>query len=293
MRISVTQEQDEKTAEEMAAPPGVADMAAPPAVAEEEGDDIFELAKALAFAAVIALSIRSFFFEPFNIPSGSMLPTLLVGDYLFVEKYSYGYSKYSFPLDFVPIGPERLWFSSPERGDVAVFRKPSQPDIDYIKRIIGLPGDRIQVRSGILHVNGKPVSRDYKERVRDSENGIFSNYIRYEEKLPNGVSHSIYEISDRERYDNTRSYIVPEGYYFAMGDNRDGSLDSRSEDVGFVPRENLVGRAWFIFFSTTGITGECPLGEGNFAPMKQVVCQIAAFPSSVRYNRIFRRVRNL
>jgi signal peptidase I len=252
-------------------------------------DDIFELAKALALAAIIALTIRTFLFEPFNIPSGSMLPTLLVGDYLFVEKYSYGYSKYSFPLDAGPF-EGRIFGRAPARGDIAVFRQPKRPDIDYIKRIVGLPGDTIQVKNGILYINDVPIKRDYKGREPYKDESMFNVYNRYIETLPNGLKHYIYEISDNERFDSTSVYNVPEGYYFAMGDNRDSSLDSRAQsDVGFIPYENLIGRAFFIFFSTEGVGKTCER-EGRFASLQTLGCELVEWPKVIRYNRILKRV---
>jgi signal peptidase I len=259
---------------------------------EAEKDDAIELLKAMGFAAVIALVIRSFLFEPFNIPSGSMFPTLLVGDYLFVEKYSYGYSKYSFPGDFLPI-TGRFFFTSPKRGDVAVFRQPKHPEIDYIKRIIGLPGDRIQVKEGRLYINDKMVPRDLQgtEQYRDEDmDNLYSKYI---EMLPNGVKHYIYEITDDGPNDNTQVYEVPDGMYFAMGDNRDASQDSRFlKEVGFVPAENLIGRAAFIFYSTEGLGDSCK-ESGGLAALKNVACMFWTYPQAVRYNRIFRSVNSL
>ncbi len=188
-------------------------------------------------------------FEPFNIPSGSMSPTLLIGDYLFVSKYSYGYSRYSLPLS-PDLFEGRIFADTPEVGDVVVFKKPTAPDQDYIKRVVGLPGDRIQMIGGILHINGAPVQRELVgPNVYIERDGTPKNVIEYIETLPNGVQHSIFEYSDTWPLDNTREWIVPEGHFFAMGDFRDNSLDSR-DDVGFVPFENLVGRAEFIFYST-------------------------------------------
>ena len=258
----------------------------------KEKDDAIELLKAMGFAAIIALVIRSFLFEPFNIPSGSMFPTLLVGDYLFVEKYSYGYSKYSFPGDFLPI-TGRFMFSQPKRGDVAVFRQPKHPEIDYIKRIIGLPGDKIQMKEGRLYINGKIVPRDFQgsENYRDED--IYNLYSKYVETLPNGVKHYIYEITDDGQLDNTDVYEVPDGMYFAMGDNRDASLDSRVQDqVGFVPAENLIGRAAFIFYSTEGLGDNCK-ESGGLAALKNVACMFWTYPQAVRYNRIFKSVNSL
>lgn len=209
--------------------------------------------KTIVYAVGIALLVRTFAFEPFSIPSGSMIPTLLVGDYLFVSKYSYGYSRYSLPLS-LPLISGRILIRQPERGDVAVFKLPTDNSTDYIKRIIGLPGDSVQLIDGVLYINGQAVRR---ERIGEAEFGnggaTRQRYIRYVETLPNGRRHEIVEISDGGPFDNTGVYIVPDGHYFAMGDNRDSSRDSRFlNDVGFVPVENLVGRAEFIFFSIGG-----------------------------------------
>ncbi len=207
--------------------------------------------KALFWAALIALGIRSFIAEPFNIPSGSMIPSLLVGDYLFVSKYSYGYSRYSLPFG-LPLIPERIFYTQPERGDVVVFKTPADNKTDYIKRVIGLPGDTIQVINGLLHINGKPVKRTFKRtHVEKTFYGDIS-YTVYDEELPNGVIHEIMEISDDQPQDNTLPFIVPEEHFFMMGDNRDNSKDSRWDDIGFVPKQNLMGKAQFIFYSNNG-----------------------------------------
>lgn len=212
-------------------------------------ESFVETIKTIISAVILALIIRTFAFEPFNIPSGSMLPTLLVGDYLFVSKYSYGYSKHSFPLSFLPISG-RYFFSEPKRGDVAVFKLPSDNKTDYIKRIIGLPGDKIQLQNGRLLINDKIVSREkIKDFIDDKSYGIKTK--QYIELLPNNYEHNIIEFSDNNLFDNTREYIVPKEHFFMMGDNRDNSEDSRSQ-VGFVPKENLVGRAEILFFSTNG-----------------------------------------
>ena len=208
-----------------------------------------ELFKTLMIAGSIAIIFRSIFFEPFNIPSGSMIPTLLVGDYLFVSKYSYGYSKYSFPFGVVPID-DRLLDESPKRGDVIVFRKPGDESIDYIKRLIGLPGDTVQVRNGILLVNNKEAKR-LKTNMGKMKN-IFGKekvFIEYKEKFENTNFHKIIESSDSDPFDNTIEFIVPENNFFFMGDNRDNSRDSRTSEVGFVPKKNLIGKAQIIFFS--------------------------------------------
>ena len=214
-----------------------------------------DVAKTILYAVLIAIGVRTIGYEPFNIPSGSMEPTLLIGDYLFVSKWSYGYSRHSLPFSLPLISSDnRLFFTEPKRGDVVVFKLPSDNKTDYIKRLIGLPGDRIQVIGGILNINGVPVTR---ERVADTcfvDNGHNSvpRAVRYVETLPNGVKHYICEQTDQGPNDNTGVYTVPPGYYFGMGDNRDNSQDSRSSEVGFIPRENLVGRAEFLFFSTNG-----------------------------------------
>jgi len=209
--------------------------------------------KTVVYAVLIALVVRTVGFEPFNIPSGSMIPTLLVGDYLFVSKYSYGYSRYSLPFG-LPMIPGRVMFTEPVRGDVAVFKLPTDNKTDYIKRIIGLPGDRIQVRRGILHINGAPVLRKrISDFVETNQYGNVVRVARFEETLPGGRKHEILELTDNGPLDNTDLYIVPKEHYFAMGDNRDNSQDSRVRSVvGFIPKANLVGRAEVLFYSTNG-----------------------------------------
>lgn len=213
---------------------------------------VVELVKTIVIAVAIAIGIRTIAFEPFNIPSGSMEPTLLIGDYLFVSKYAYGYSTYSLPWG-IRLFSGRIMGSVPDRGDVVVFKLPRDNRTDYIKRIIGLPGDRIQVKEGILQINGEPVKRERIEDFVDRENGIVTRQLQYLETLPNGRVHRILEVSDNGPLDDTPVYNVPAGHYFAMGDNRDNSLDSRVQSaVGYVPAENLVGRAEILFFSTDG-----------------------------------------
>jgi len=254
----------------------------------ENDDSVYEFVKAIALAALIALTIRSFLFEPFNIPSGSMFPTLLVGDYLFVEKYSYGYSRFSFPIA-IPGFRGRIFEQMPERGDIAVFRHPVKADIDYIKRIIGLPGDVIQVRDGILNINSKPVMRDF--RTSESEEDVV--YKKYTETLPEGLKHFVYERSDDDYFDNTPEYKVPNGFYFVMGDNRDSSLDSRAQDqVGFIPAENLIGRAWFIFFSTEGGQSKCEK-EGFLASERKYACKTYAWAKGIRYKRLLKVINKI
>ena len=207
--------------------------------------------KTLLLALIIAIVIRSFLFEPFRIPSGSMYPTLQVGDFLFVSKYSYGYSRYSFPFGMVPF-KGRIWYDEPKRGDIVVFKYPRDNKTDYIKRVIGLPGDRIKLEHGRLYINGEEV-----ERERKDDYVIFDDvtntgvYPHYSETLPGGKVHDIIEISDEQSVDNYGEITVPENSFFMMGDNRDRSDDSRVH-VGFVPKENLVGKARVLFFSYSG-----------------------------------------
>jgi len=213
-----------------------------------------ETVKTVAYAVAIALFIRTFFFEPFNIPSGSMIPTLLVGDYLFVSKYSYGYSRHSLPFSLALIpGTDRAWFKAPERGDVAVFKLPTDNRTDYIKRIVGLPGDTIQLRGSVLYVNGEAVPRQRVDDAVYTESGVVRRAVRYRETLPSGRSYYVIEQSETAFQDTTPVFNVPPGHYFAMGDNRDRSRDSRFlDEVGMIPVENLVGRAEAIFFSVDG-----------------------------------------
>ena len=245
--------------------------------AKEEGG-LYETVKVVVQALLIALVVRTVLFQPFNIPSGSLVPTLLVGDYLFVSKYSYGYSKHSIPLS-PPVGSGRIWGSDPKRGDIAVFKLPKDNSTDYIKRVIGLPGDRIQVIDGVLQINGKAVER---KRVTDFETtdpyGRATKVAQYEETLPNGVTHRIIERDgDSGYWDNTYVYTVPTGHFFMMGDNRDNSTDSRDESsVGFVPAENLVGRAEIIFFSIDEYAS---------------AWQVWQWPWTVRWSRILNPIR--
>ena len=168
----------------------------------------FEILKTVVIAGLIALGFRSFFFEPFNIPSGSMVPTLLVGDYLFVSKASYGYSRYSFPLSIFPFGG-RIFADVPQRGDVAVFRQPTDPAVSFIKRVVGLPGDRIQVKSGLLHINDVTVDRKYLGLATATNGFLRVNFRVYEETLPNGAKYLIQERLDDDSYDNTAVFRCP------------------------------------------------------------------------------------
>lgn len=213
-----------------------------------------ETVRTIIYALLIAGVVRTFLFQPFNIPSGSMIPTLLIGDYLFVSKFSYGYSRFSFPLG-LGFFDGRIFGSAPDRGDVAVFRHPPTNREDFIKRIVGMPGDRIQMIGGRLHINGDAVPRRrIADHISRDNRGQVRRVPQYEETLPNGRTYVIREgFGDRGPSDNTREFVVPPGSYFAMGDNRDDSNDSRG--WGFVPAENLIGRADMLFFSTDGTAG--------------------------------------
>ena len=219
-------------------------------MAKQSSGGLLSILRTIVIAGAIAFTFRSFAFEPFNIPSGSMLPTLLVGDFLFVSKYSYGYSKFSFPGS-LDLFSGRIGGSEPKQGDVAVFRWPKNTSIDYIKRVIGLPGDTIRMMAGRLYINGKMVEREHVGTYEDTdERGVVTRLHMYIETLPNGVKHHILERSDQDPFDNTNDFVVPPGHFFAMGDNRDNSQDSRAfSSVGYVPMENLVGRAEILFFS--------------------------------------------
>jgi signal peptidase I len=211
---------------------------------------IIDNLKTLFYAFVIAIIIRSIIIQPFYIPSSSMEPTLLVGDRLFVTKYSYGYSKHSFP--FSPsIFENRIMFTGPKRGDVIVFKTPADNRTDYIKRLVGLPGDTIQFIDSNLYINNSEILKSRKSKndtIYCGSNTI--DVFTFEEKLPNGTSHiSVY--SKNFPYQNSDIFFVPDNHYFFLGDNRDCSKDSRFlSSVGYVHKENLVGKAQFIFFSS-------------------------------------------
>lgn len=239
----------------------------------EEKGGAKDTVRIIIHALILALIVRVFLFQPFNIPSGSMIPTLLIGDYLFVSKYSYGYSRYSFPFG-VNLFAGRIWATDPDRGDVVVFKLPRDNETDYIKRVIGLPGDEIQMIHGVLHINGTAVSKvRISDYVAAGPSGRERHVPRYKETLPNGVSYSVLDLVKDGFGDNTEVYKVPEAHFFMMGDNRDNSTDSRFlADVGFVPFVNLVGKARVIFFSIKQDTS---------------FWEIWRWPTDVRWSRIF------
>ena len=214
----------------------------------EKEEGFVDTLKTIVYAILIAVVIRSFWFEPFKIPSGSMYPTLYIGDYLFVSKYTYGYSKHSLPFS-LPLFKGRIWKDAPWRGDVIVFKNPQDNATDYIKRVIGLPGDKIKLEKGRLFINGKMLERKQEEEfVLRNKFGGADRFRQYVEVLPEGKEHLILEVSDHEPNDEFEEVEVPKGSYFMMGDNRVRSDDSRV-NVGFVPEENLIGKARFLFFS--------------------------------------------
>ena len=245
-----------------------------------------EVLKTLIYALAIVLGVRTFLWQPFNIPSASMADTLLVGDYVWVSKYAYGYSRYSLPGG-LPLFSGRIWGGEPERGDVVVFKLPKDNATDYIKRVIGLPGDRIQMKKGLLYINGEAVKRELIGDYEAIVPGLMDvRGKRYRETLPGGRTHDIIDRFEASEGDNTREYVVPAGHYFMMGDNRDDSTDSRfapegtapefitrPDGVGYVPYENLEGRADAIFFSADGTAG---------------FLEVWDWPSAIRWSRIFK-----
>lgn len=234
-----------------------------------------ELLGTIVPAIAVAVAIQAFLFKPFRIPSESMLPTLQVGDYLFVSKYTYGYSRYSFPFS-PPLFSGRIFGAQPQRGDVVVFRLPFDDTEDYIKRVIGLPGDTVQMIGGVLHINGQPVPRVRLPDVSVVVEGRPLTAAQWRETLPNGVSYATLDIDPAGPLDDTGPFRVPPGRLFMMGDNRDDSADSRMQSVvGYVPMENLVGRAEVIFFS---------VGGGASA------WEFWRWPWTVRPDRLFTRV---
>lgn len=245
---------------------------------DSNDEDIWDLIRTVGIAVGVTLLVRFFFIQPFNIPSASMEPTLMTGDFILVDKIDYGYSKASliYPLTRAPIDG-RLFSGMPDRGEVAVFKNANDRNKDYVKRIVGVPGDTIQVIGGILHVNGEPVER---ELIADPETTCGSpgyQARRYLETLPDGPTYVVQECDGNQgRLDDTAPIRVPDGFYFAMGDNRDRSQDSRTPAVNFVAHDQLVGRARRVVFSVDG-------GRARF-------WEIWKWPFAIRYDRIGDRV---
>ncbi|MDP1730036.1 MAG: signal peptidase I [Devosia sp.] len=247
----------------------------PKAEKKAQKSELRETIVVIVEALIIALLFRTFLYQPFSIPTASMQSTLMIGDYFISSKFTWGYGKYSFPLP-LPFNGRLLMLSEPQRGDVAVFRN-EITDEDYIKRVIGLPGDRIQMKAGRLYINGTMVEREQIGTGEDVDSDRRAVPVTiYTETLPNGVTHTIQEVSDSQPLDDTAEYVVPAGHYFMMGDNRDRSADSRVlSQVGYVALGNLIGKAEARFFSI----------NNNIPPW-----QLWEWPANVRWDRMFQSV---
>ncbi len=231
--------------------------------------------KSIIYAILIAIVIRSFIAEPFNIPSGSMKPNILVGDFIFVSKWSYGYSKHSLPFS-LPIIPNKIFNKLPERGDIVIFKTPQDNRTDYIKRVIGLPGDKIKIQNGSIVINNNLIIRQKINDFIDNDFNASIKRIRRYKEFFFDKEIEVLDITDQGIVDNTGIYEVPAGYFFVMGDNRDNSQDSRFKNVvGFIPFENLIGKAQFIFFS---------LENSKFL-------EVWKWPKAIRFNRLFKKIR--
>jgi signal peptidase I len=243
-----------------------------------EDESWADLLKTVFYTLLIVLALRTFVFQNFNIPSGSMEGTLLVGDYLFVEKFPYGYSRYSLPFGGWPFGSlmhGRIFAHPPQRGDVVVFKMPNPRSAEYmqdfIKRVIGLPGDRVQMIQGTLFINDRRVPKVRVADFIETVDGAVRHVPQYRETLPGGKSYLTLDRMEDGPLDTTPVNVVPPGHYIMMGDNRDNSDDSRDE-VGFVPFENIEGRAAMRFFSSDG--------SAHF-------WEFWKWPGAIRYKRLF------
>jgi len=228
-------------------------QAAPTPEKSSAAGEMVEIVKTVVYALLIALVLRVLLFQPFTIPSASMEPNLYQGDYIIVSKFTYGYSRHSI-LFSPPLFPGRIFSHPAQRGDIVVFKLPRDNHTDYVKRVIGVPGDRVQMKDGLLYLNGQQVPRTFMGTAKeDSGYGFVRDIARYRETLPGGKSYMTNDFGTDGELDNTEVFVVPEGHYFMMGDNRDNSSDSRvtpeAGGVGFVPAENLEGKAQIILLS--------------------------------------------
>ena len=231
--------------------------------------------KSIFLAIFIAILIRSFIFEPFNIPSGSMKPNLLVGDFIFVSKWSYGYSKHSLPFS-IPLIPKKIFSKFPSRGDIVVFKTPYDNRTDYIKRVIGLPGDKIKIVNGNIIINGRTILRKKIEDFIDTDKTGKKFRLRQYTELFYYLEFNTIDLTDKGLVDNTIEYVVPNDHFFVMGDNRDNSQDSRFlNKVGYIPMDNLIGKAQYIFFS---------LENSRFF-------ELWKWPKSIRYKRLLEKIK--
>ena len=237
-------------------------------------NELVETIVVIIEALAIALVFRTFLYQPFSIPTASMQSTLMIGDYFIANKWAYGYGKFSFPVA-LPFNGRFLEFGQPKQGDIVVFH--NQTGDDYIKRLIGMPGEKIQMKAGRLYINGTMVERKEIGTGTDTDSSMSSTPVTlYEETLPNGVKHTIQEISDDQQLDDTAEYVVPAGHFFMMGDNRDRSADSRVlSQVGYVSSDQIIGKAEARFFSI----------KNNLPPW-----QLWEWPANVRWNRMFQSV---
>ena len=236
---------------------------------------LIENIKVIFYAGIIAIFIRSLFFQPFYIPSSSMEPTLLIGDRIIVSKYSYGYGKHSFPFS-PPIINKKIFYKEPKRGDLVVFKTPVDNRTDYIKRLIGLPGDKIRFEKGVILLNGSEIKKKKIQLNTKTRCGPFDyEYEYFLEELPNGIKHEV-AYKAKNSFKNFFDYIVPKDHYFLVGDNRDCSNDSRF-DVGYVKKENLIGKAQLIIFSNDTLKGS--------------MFKFWQLNKSIRVERFFKRIK--